>query len=412
MSENTETVETTAPVEIVLDEERMDLPSASKWQDFVIDCPGHFPLLRSCKDQIKAAKEETTEAAQRGTRIHKARETMSNAGLIDDSEITAFKTGCKLEIESVAKWKEDYALADFVEGPLELRIWGNNPETLQPEVSARLDVHYIGKREGSDEQFLLLHDWKSGCAMYRYCPPAARNWQMKVAAVLAADEYGAKFVRVELNRMEHRNPHVDRCDYNEAQLESIRAEMREQLALTNDPLAPRRPGDCCGFCPCKALCPEAIGISMLPLPMADCQEMVGKSKKEVIAQKVAAMTPLAMAYLWRRSSIITNIVDAVKARLKTLPEAELAQLQIRLGPGTARVAVPPLHTKAAIEALVTAGIPDDEAWKMMKVDLGLAAAWFQENAKLSEDGAKERVRSIVEQWLAQNVGEKILRELK
>jgi hypothetical protein len=305
----------------------------------------------------------------------------------------------------------DMGLSDFQEGPLELRLWLNDPETFQPVCSARLDVHYIGK--GDDQTMVLLHDWKSGLAMYKYCPPARSNWQMKVAAVIAAEEYGASWVRVELNRMEHQNPHVDSFDYDPDRLRKARADVFEALAGIH-PGASRRPGDCCGFCPCKAHCPESAAMSMLPLPMAGTQAMVGRSKKELIAAKVATMTPEALAYVWRRSSIITNTVEAIKSRLKRLPAEELAKVGVRLGDGIGRDSIPGECTRDAIKHFVKMGIPEERAWQLLKVDLTAIAKEMETMKGIGEDAAKELVKREMSDkgWLKKTVGEPILREIK
>lgn len=409
----TNTTESTTPVAIVLDDERMDLPSASHWKSFIIECPGAYPLLQSVRSELIGKPEESSPEALRGQRIHKARETGSTAGLLDDTEIAAYNTGCKLEVESVHKWKDEFGIREFQEQPLELRLWLNDPTTFAAIASARLDAHYLGKT--NHHRILLLHDWKSGSASYRWCPAAKDNWQMKVGAVLAADEYDADFVRVELNRMEHQNPHVDRHDYNRDELNKIKEQMLEQLASIG-PASPRRPGDCCKFCKCKALCPENVALTMMPVVAAKIDTApvtrLSQAQKQALAESVAAISPSGLAYIWRRNNIIRATLDAVKERLKNLPTDVLTTLHLEATDGRTSYFIPQTHTHKAIETIVDLGISEDDAWQLLKVDLTAAAKLFQANRGLTEAQAKEFVREKLADCLSKEVSDKIIREAK
>jgi hypothetical protein len=94
-------------------------------------------------------------AAERGTRIHAARETENTLNLSTD-ELQAYQSGLKLERGLVLDWAAEFGIESYAEGPREARWWLHNPVNLSPMLSGKLDVHYIS----NDGKRMLVADWK------------------------------------------------------------------------------------------------------------------------------------------------------------------------------------------------------------------------------------------------------------
>lgn len=389
---------------VEVDDERLGLPSASKFS-MIAECPGQPQLQRAL-----AIKEgESSDAADRGTRIHRARETNSVAMLADEGEIDAYRDGCKLEKEAWEKWREDYGIDMAEEMPHEARVWLNDSITLAPLLSAQFDVHYKGERRMTQSTAVLITDWKTG--FQRWLKPARENWQLRVQALLARNEYGADYVRVALVLMESFPPRVDYYDFTRAELEGIEAEIKRVLERTRTLNASRHAGDWCQYCPCKPFCPEAVSMALLPSVAARFD--VAKPSKEQISEAVARLDWPDLAYIWKRKTIIENTLDAVTAELKKLDDAGLAVFGIKRTAGMKRRSIPSEKTKAAIEKIVTElKITEEEAWTLMSIGVKDVQDRYKQLNGLSDDKAKESINRILEDFIVAPEGDKILRPIK
>jgi len=343
------------------DAEREDMASASSFETDVL-CPGRQQLLATLPPEAFQRKPEDDEAAQRGTLIHKARETGDTKDLdADDSEI--FQRGLMAEIQCVKDWKAQFEIQDLdaMEGPREERYWLHWPDTLKKAVSAKLDVHYVSKRRANDIRRVLVVEWKS-----LYCThltPAELNWQGRVQAVLTAQEYDAQHVRVVLNKAMFGR--TDIVDYSASDLVRARESIFQALWETQQPGAQRRPGDWCNFCPGKPYCREAISHALTLSLMERSARGIVQIAAGSIDNLVDTMPADDLVIVMQRAPVIQKIIDAVKARLKGMAPEQLAALGLRVGKG--KKLDPVRNVKGAFDLLRSFGISEAEAWSALKM---------------------------------------------
>lgn len=334
------------------DAERLDLPSASSFETDVL-CLGRQAMLRTLPPE--AFKAGDTEEAERGNRIHKAREKLDPSEL-DEEDTAIYKRGLATEGAILAKWCEfhGFALADVEEMPRELRLYLNWPDTGAPATSGKLDVHYRAFKDGA--AYILVVDWKSlWCSNLT---PAEKNWQGRLQAVLAAREYDAVNVRMVFNKAMFGRG--DDVEYQAADLAFAEHSIFQGLWEMKQPDAPRHAGPHCRYCPAKPYCPEAGSYNLLP-------SVVANSIADPVAA-VQALVPADLKRIFMAMPTVTKIGEAVKERLKAMSNEDLAALG--MGRKLGRNLDPIADVQAAFNALKEFGISEAELWKALKMTKG------------------------------------------
>lgn len=338
----------------MIDSERLDLPSASKF-DIVVLCPGQPALFTAIAHLLPPPKEEEPdEDALSGQRIHKARETLDTSDLSEE-EKAKFNAGLRYEKQIFDAWVAEIGYLDAVEGTRELRLWLNDPHTMEPVSSGQLDVHYIAKPH------LLIVDWKTGYSWN--LTPSHRNWQLRKQSVLAFREYdGIEKVRVAFDKPIATADRIDVTDYTREDLEQGERDIFYHLWKSKQADAQRIPGNHCRYCPNKPFCPEGGAWSLLP------SVMVNDISPEGMVTAVERMAPEDWRMLWSRAGVITKILDEAKRCLKRLPAEQLGLLNLRLSDG--KNLDPITNTKEAFVALRDFGITEDELWTALSFSKG------------------------------------------
>jgi hypothetical protein len=375
------------------DSERLDLPSASSFESDVL-CPGRRQLLASLPPT--AFKQSDDDEASRGTRIHKARET-GNTLELDEEDLEIYDRGLATEKAALAQWQLDFHIEQCHEGPGEERLFLNWPDTLQPATSARLDVHYCAAGR------VLVVEWKSlWCSNLT---AAERNWQGRLQAVLIAREYDAKHVRVVFNKAMFGK--TDVVDYGETDLAFAEKSIFQHLWETQQDEAQRRPGPWCRYCPAKPYCPEAGAMAMLPAVMSGITR--GPEGLDV-TRYVAQLAPLDLKAIFERSAIIGKILDAVKGRLKSFTDEELAALKIGRKPG--RKLDPIVDTKGLWDKLVSEGVTPDELWPALSWSKGDLLKALQRDKGWAAGPAKGWRDQIIEPFIEKKSAEASLERIE
>lgn len=320
---------------------RRGLPSASSFETDVL-CNGRQNLIRAMPPQ-PIEEEKSDDVAARGTRIHEARATGSTLNLRDDSELEAYKKGCKLEWSVINQWKEDNRIESHDEGVSEERYWFHHPFDLSPLLSGQLDVYYLAKTNA------LICDWKTSTAMY--VKPANASWQTRIYALLLWQEFPQlRKIRVAFIKPEAFGQQVDYADFTLFDLQNIEREVLRVLWLAQQPDAPLNAGAHCRYCPARGVCEEAARYAMLPAVIRR------PSLKETL-ELISLMPTEAALQIWQRKGEITKILEAITARLASQPPEELERLGLKLTEGKKADLVRDVH--AAFTAMKEAGF--DEA---------------------------------------------------
>lgn len=388
-----------------MSEERLGLPSASSFSADVL-CLGRRNLIRTLAAQgvPDHDSESPSEAASRGTRIHRALETDQTFELTDD-ELAAYNGAVRTKMDVVRRWQEDFAVAGFNELPREARIWLHHPESLAPMMSGQLDAHWLS----DDGKHICIADYKSGQAVG--VEGASVAWQLRAQALLAWTEYGktAQRIRVAFIKPEAREE-LDWCDFTVWDLQNIEKYVHHVLWQTQQPDAPLRAGDHCQYCPARGSCPAALRYAMTPIPSLQVAPASnGKISKKIAADMVEAAPIEAVREVYGKRTAIEYIMAAVKARLAALPEEERQRLGLVLRPGRSTDFV--LDVRGAVEALEAAGFPSDAIWGTLALGKGDAVKMVQQFKGCSEADAEKFFDSTLDPFIQRGRGSPILAEV-
>ena len=194
---------------------RLGKPSASSFSRDVA-CPGNRNLIRAmyASGEINGEESAGNELAERGTRIHKSRET-GNTFELQADELTAYNDGLKIEQQATRDWQLEFGLQNVTEGERELRLWLHHPLNLKPMLSGQLDVHFLA---GNDRA--IVHDWKTSSG--KSAGDAEDSWQLRIQALLLWKELPELTdIRAGFIKPEAFGKRVDYVDFNLFDLQNI-----------------------------------------------------------------------------------------------------------------------------------------------------------------------------------------------
>jgi len=285
-----------------MEDERLGLPSASQ-MEIIANCPGSVAMLKLSN----LPPEESSPEADRGTKIHAARETGLTLELTED-ELADYNRGISRETLLLAQWMQDREIPEGItETHLEERLWLHWPETLQPACSARLDVHYVA------EGHVLIVDWKAWRS-----PPSNKSWQLRVTAACAYREYDAKTVRVAFCKYAAFRDGKDYTDLTQKDLRRLEGGIFGAIKRSEMPDAQRNAGDWCFFCRARGFCPEGIAFTQLP-----------EIKRPDPAEAVKFMPLPDVAAVYRKRYIVDRIFEAIRERFDGLTDEQLKEIGLK-----------------------------------------------------------------------------------
>lgn len=352
---------------------RLGLPSASKLERVCL-CPGSENFIRTLPmDRLLADGEKPDELAERGTKIHRARETGVILDLSDE-EHEIYEAGLAYEAKQVNKWKETYGLTEVVEGKRELRLWLHDPTTMKPIGSGQLDVHY----HTPDWRYALVVDWKTG--FLTHLTGATGNWQLRLQAILLWIEHPEiEMIRVSFAKALFKKAKLDYCDYSAQDCKYALDSVLFHLWEARQEDAVRHAGRWCRYCPARGFCPQAAALCLLPKTIAK-STLIGMDSAEAVASN--DVTLASVKFLWQEASVIREILTAVTDRLKGMADEDLAK--IGLTHGEPRILTPITDTGGAFKFLTTVqGWPEPDVWAAMKFGNGEVEALAQREEALS-----------------------------
>lgn len=385
------------------DAERLDLPSASS---FGMDClcPGRRQMLATLPDGYV---EPEDEVATRGALLHRAWELGNASELTEEEDIEIFETGNRNGQQLLAQWRQDFGLENVREGPREERFFLNDPATMRPIASARLDIHWIGESQSTlthhGGTHVLVDERKSlWCSNL---PPSEKAWQGRLQVVLASNEYDAQHVRFAFNKPMLRS--TDVCDYMPGDIAHAGAAILYHVWETKQPGAQRIAGSHCRFCPCKPFCPEAASWSLLPSVIA----RAASPSPADIEQAVNALVPADLVRVWQASAIVGKIQDAVKARLKGFSDEDLVALGIERG--KARVTRSIDAVEAAFRYMKdTVNVPESALFDALKFSNAELAKVLRREVGMSAEGAPAWIKETLANFITESESEAPLVLLK
>jgi hypothetical protein len=371
---------------------RLGLPSASS---FALDalCPGRQQLLRELGD----IPEPVDEDAARGVKLHSAWEKEDPSGL-DAEDVEIYERGLKLVKETVELWSCSIAAGrKVVEQQREQRFYIHDSAG-KLAASGQADRHYTAL------PYLLIIDFKS--LWNRSLVPAEINHQARVLSVAGAREYDTNHTRFAFLKAMFGK--ADIVDYTAEDLERAQYSIQQVLWESRQPHAQRRAGAHCRRCKAVSGCPEAAAWQMLPSVQARAQGN-GITPK-VATELVENISLLDCVKVWESSTARHNIEDACKARLKSLPSGELAELGLMFG--KPKILRPITRVDKAFEFLLSLGVPVEKLWACTKMSNGELTTVVQQSLGLkSQKEAQSWVRDKLSAFITETPTEKPLEKI-
>jgi len=376
---------------------RQNLPSASSFSADVA-CPGRQNLIRSIPESERVI-ELPDEMASRGTRIHHALETNDTSNLSED-EMEDYTKAKEYSQNASDAWFDEIRSEYPVQaGPImvrERRLWLH--DGLEPVLSGQPDlIHLLG-----DHAIVL--DYKTGFSTN--LTPSERNWQLRVLAVLAYKNYGAKWVRVGFIKPKSRYSHTDMTDYDEVALAASYLQIKLALSAMNQPDARRASGPHCRYCPVKPQCPEAASMSLLPSVMANVTKGVSRADA---GAAVARLGPADWKFIHERSSVIKNVLDSATRCLKGLHPDDLTALGLQIGEG--RRLDPITNTVGAYKALEHA-IKPELLWGCLSFEKGKIVEAVMLSKGMTKKDAQMWVKETLQPFITEERASGSLEELE
>lgn len=227
---------------MVMTDERLGLPSASSrerdWR-----CPGNRQLVARLREAGEL-RDDKTAVSESGDKIHSALETG------DDDDLSHAETVSLESIqEKIDNIKEMAGVPDDAEEVKEVRLWLR--DGLKKIASGKADITY---RWGS---LSLIIDAKSG---WKEVTPSPENLQLRgLVALELANNPDCDTVMTAIAPAVGK-PHDLVVYHRETTGVLAIAEWKEHIKRTEEPDAPRIPGDHCDYCPAKLHCDAVKAI--------------------------------------------------------------------------------------------------------------------------------------------------------
>lgn len=359
----------------------------------------------SAQDIPDTDNETPSEFAARGTRIHKALELDSSFELSPDEQ-AAYASALKIKWDVVTQWQDDNGIVNYTEGEREARFWLNNPSDLSPMLSGQLDAHWLS--EAKNANHILVIDFKSGYA--KHVTAASKSWQLRCQALLAWKEYGERSQRIRVAFVKPEAwSELDYCDFTVFDLQQIEQAVNLHLWHTQQPDAPRSAGEHCKWCPARANCPEALAWSVAPIQsLKVVSQSNGGITKKGAAELVALAPVEAVREVFGKRTTIKYIMEAVRARLASLPLDEKYRLALKLQLGRKTDYIK--DVQGAYFALITGGFPEESLWQCLSFDKAALMDLIQSMKNCRESEAVAFFENQLDEFIERGMGSEILAE--
>lgn len=375
---------------------RQNKVSASRFE-MVAACEGQPQLERRLREQGLIGEEPRDEWAERGTRIHKAWETGDDSVLQDSTEHDDVQKLRNIAEETWNAWGVDKGATITSQPHKEGRLWLKDSDGNKLASGQYDQLHIAGNHA-------LVIDGKTGWC--RRLTPSQQSWQLRLLAVLVWLEYdGLETVRASFIKPKLRHG-VDTVEYSIEDLMRSKNAIMQILWRSEQPDAKRTASDACYYCQCKPHCAEAKAFSLLPSVIVGLSTGDLPTKSEV-KDKVAMLQAHDLRYIWQRSTVIRNILDAVNDKLKSLPPEELSQLGLTIGKG--KRIDPIVNTEGAFKALEFV-IPKS-LWSCLKFSKTAIVDALKSEKCMSDKDARQWVRDNLDLFVEQKESDGSLEEI-
>ncbi len=154
-------------------------------------------------------------------------------------------------------------------------------------------------------------------------------------------------------------------------------------------------------------CPEAKAWTLLPSVQANA---LGRITPTMAGDLVETLNLQDCVKIWESATSRHNIEDAIKARLKSLPLGELAELGLTFGEAT--INRPITNPMSAWTFLATkAGIPTEKLWKAVDFGKGTLTEIVQEHFTLTKKAAEQWIKDKLTPFMTPTPSERPLEKI-
>lgn len=258
-------------------------PSASSmWRTAM--CPGWLALSRDIP-------RKNTSDSESGTRTHAA---LAGEGV----DLTAHEEMTRELCEEIETRIATEFGFNAEHSEREKRFWFGSGE-----FSGQADVVYKFNRLGLVIDFKTLHGRQQA---------AAENWQLRTLVVLVSDNWSLEWIMAAVVAPWLPGQH-QLVEYGKEEIEQARVEIVEAVQRTQNPEAPRTPGEWCKFCPARGICVEA-----------------NEQNKAVVLRaqtSLDVLTPKERGELLDWMDWATGVMSEKKAAIKAMIEADPASVE-------------------------------------------------------------------------------------
>lgn len=378
----------------MIDEERQDLPSASRF-DRLSKCPGSHLLKIALKREGKIPIESDSDAASQGRAGHEMLALWARDPSVMEDEVTWTQEARAIWEKMSPLTRETYWRATEQAEEL-LRRYGAVDEEgrilpaftveqrfhVQGLYSAQVDAVWYFEAS-PDIWIAIVIDWKTLFGSYA---EASSNLQLmaqigSMSGILTAcDTVYAAIIQPNKGK-----PTVTK--YDRSHVRDAAATSRSIATSALDPNAPRKAGDQCKMCDCRAHCPEAQASQETLAVLSE--------EKGSMNDIVQSMSPERLGFLVNQAYVAIAVAESLKEELRRRVEAgeKIPHVDGRvwsIGKGkTSR----PIEDVSKLWAQAVASVPTFGAEDMMKcvdVSKGDFEAVLREKAGLmGRKGAKD-----------------------
>lgn len=292
-----------------------------------------------------------------------------------------------MEAKSLSLWMESKGIEVNLDRHAEERLWIRNRQTLELIASAQLDVYYVSKLTEGEGMTAFVLDFKSG---YKKATAAEMNWQLLTQAIALRYEYPHLHdvtVGIAASRL---GSSLDLATYTASDLDFAERELLQAVWRAQQPNPPRSPGTWCQYCRAKSDCATAASWALI------VQQTIKAGNKLEMHEAVQSLKPEQLVYIWSQSTTAKGILDAVKARLETLPAETLAEFNLHLKPGAEVRRI--TNVLKAWDKLAEM-LPEDARLGCITIALGKVEKALAFKNGLKGEAAKTQVNAALGEWM-------------
>lgn len=365
-------------------DERRGVPSASG-MDRLMNCPPSFDMERH------APKEEPSEDAASGTRIHAVLALLASEDTLNAAEFATFEMCAEQAERVVAEWGGTDTTPTIREQRLGLTLLGT---VLDVTPDSKASFIFTGQADFiliKDDSALVI-DYKTGRGD---TAEAVHNAQLASLAVLVWKRFKVSAVRVVIIQPLAGKPTV--ADYTTNALTLAEGWLQNTLlqASTSTP-EEARAGEHCKWCKAKAGCSSYREAALSQIEVVNPMTIAGmddETQRSALFARAMDMPAERLAASMRGLGMVKRFVSAIEGAARTRAETD-SEFQrfyrLETKPGNREIA----DAQAAANALAALGVTSDDIIAACSIPLGAMEEAARKRSGIKSQTAKRTTYNL------------------